>query len=298
MSFISLSKHVISGLFGIALITGLGHSTALGADPVSVSATTVFSQNFSTSSTPADYIGTGANQVNGFMSSTGFTWNISNGMLTGSRVAGGFGSITKKGLAIDSSSGTLGSVYSFDFDLQTPPPSNGTGLWFGIGTQYANDTVDAPTKTDSHSRFSILLRSDGTWSLNDINASITSTYSFSGKQTVTFVTNTSDTTFSYTEPFAGGVTRQLAANSWNAYVGNSLVLSGLASTATIDPTDFKLRAGGLNNTSIVLDNISVSTLQAVPIPETGASVTITALFVCTMVLVHRARKLRNTTQKM
>ncbi|RRJ95074.1 hypothetical protein Ga0100231_012905 [Opitutaceae bacterium TAV4] len=268
VSFTPLQERLSRKLSAIVLVASLALSASVsGADIVSVTELPLFSQDFSESNTLADYVGTGANQLDGFTGSVTLGWSVSNGILTGQRTAGGNGSFAKSGLKTDSGNQALGAVYSFDFELISTALASGSFVTFGAGSDYVVDG-NAPTDSNSHSRFSIT-RTSGGWAIGGLSGATGTSATYTGKEKITFVTNTSDAAFSYSAPSGTSVT--LSANTWNVWVGTDLALSGTSMGASIDPTGFKLRLGatGTDAINITLDNFSVAALHATQVPEPG-----------------------------
>lgn len=266
-------------------------SVAIGHASVNVTPTVVFEQNFDSGSDLADYSGAELGQFDAIVASgSNFTWSVSNDGLLGTRTTSNVGALIKTDLAIGSQS-ALGSIYSFDFQTVGTPTANlSTAFTFLVGSEFGSDT-SLPDNSSVHSRFSIYLSTDGSWTIRDTAAGVNAAELYSGKQRITFVLNSSDSEFSYSAPT--GTSVSLSANAWDVWVGDSLALSGRgATTASVDPSDFKIRFAPNSTISaaILLDNIQVSSLQATSIPEPSATAML--LGVISLGAVAMARRTR------
>ena len=238
------------------------------ASAVSVShAQVVFTQNFSSSTTVTDYMGSGANQFTGINSGgTDFNWTIGGGALQGARtnVSGGAsGSANKVGI-LSLTSGA--ASYAFDFNATTGTNNTaGTNdVFFQVGSGYTATSTGAQT-AQTYAQFPIDLLNNNQYSVSSTSGTVT----LSGAHHFTFDLNNTGGPVTFITP--AGAPLVVANDTFALFYDTTTLASGLSvsatgGTASLDITDFKVRYG------VDFGTISIDNLTVTAVPEPGTCV--------------------------
>lgn len=219
-------------------------------------ATTIFSQNFDSSSTVSDYVSTTPNnsQFNAIgTSGAGTTVAINSGALVYTRSNANAGNFSRT--TDFSPVPTLMSI-QFDLNVNSTGAAATSAAIFQVGNLTTNNSADSNANTHSRIAFNILNSANG-FVVRDINGGTNSASTYTGTQTVLWLINDSGSTQSYTAP--DGSTDSLANDTFDVWVGTNRAFNdAAATTGTVPLTDFKwvITAGAA--TTFTFDNISVS----------------------------------------
>ncbi|QQS35299.1 MAG: T9SS type A sorting domain-containing protein [Ignavibacteriales bacterium] len=232
------------------------------ADPVYVNSTTPSNSQFTFLS---------ANNANMYISvpATGDTAN----MLTFFRNGSGNGYFTRN---VAFAGPPTALQVKFDFRLWTSSAnSSQQPVNFYVGTSTTNSNSESDT-SNGHSRFTIGFRSDGSFIVGPYTATpspIPATYT--GTQTITFVTNNSGSEITYTAP--NGSSETLADDSYDLWVGTNKELDNFPARDGAQSLNvFKMRFGQSTTSSISIDNLTITDPPAPPSPITSHFRTVTS----------------------
>lgn len=208
------------------------------------------------------------------------SWSISGGALQAQRTAtsGGGGAAAR---STDLNMTDFGYVQlSFNaIDITTADASNTQTIGFYIGNSLLGTTSGTPTNSNVYARFGIQLSNASTeaWTVRDMTNAVTFGTTYTGAQTITFVFNNTGSSMSYS--LGSSINSATLANdSFDLWVGNtrafasSTVQTPSMGSGTI--TDFKLLvgAGGSGLGTAQFDNLTISSISAVPEPSTYAAI--------------------------
>ncbi|HEX9955989.1 MAG TPA: hypothetical protein VGA96_01995 [Fibrella sp.] len=203
--------------------------------------TTLFQQDFSSSTSIASYISStpGTDKFNGL---SGPSATIVNGTLQFNRTTNG----TTGGFAhsTDLSPASNSLYIQLDFEVvSTTAVAGSSALVFYVGSGFTSSPT-SPDVADQYARFGIgFTNTGGQFTVRYIGpggAGSVSSSPFTGKQTLTFVLNNTGSIVTYLQP--GGGTQTLANDTYDLWVGTTEVFNGRAVlTPTQSTTDFKLR---------------------------------------------------------
>ncbi len=233
-------------------------------------AQTLFSQNFNSSSTLSNYVGTGAGQFDAITVGGTGTATISDGALDLTKNSSNSATFARTTNLTSASA----LIYQFDFSIagnttaqtSSNAPSNTGSVSFYIGSGLTTSTTGEAAGAIT-ARFNLgWTTTDGQWNLINPAGSVSGNQS--GSQTITWYVNNSAASFSYTGPDSG--THTIAAGAYDLWIGSTRSFAGTSVTTTgLDATDFKFRWGNAaSNATLSFDNFSVS---AVPEPSTYAA---------------------------
>jgi hypothetical protein len=257
-----MNKHFL--LYILLILIGTGKISAQ-----------LLEQDFSSSTTVANYVSATPN--NGQFNSISSTGNSAVSIeTTGSnklrleRLTSGAATYSR---TTDFNPEPSAIIYQFDLTVSGNSTSQTTGAVWQVGSGFStNNSAEAIASV--HSRIGLNWTTvDGQFSLRNIGASTSST-TFSGTQTITWVINNSGSTLSYRAP--DGTNETLGNDMADVWVGTTRVFNELpATTATQTLVDIKfvLTAG----TAIVdIDNILIAEVPAVPVSAAATNVTSTS----------------------
>lgn len=219
-----------------------------------------FTQDFSSSTTASDYVGSDANHFDGMTtdSKANFSWSIASNALVATKSLGYGGALTR---STDLPT-VSGAIYQFSLNVVTATSTQSLpGIYFQVGAGFDTST-SAADSPNVHSQFAINLNTDGTYVFRNVNANTNGSKSFTGTQNIFFVVNNTGGTLTYTAP--DGTSQTVQNDKWDLWVGKSQQFDeAAATTASVAPTDFKLTWGATGGDGrIQLDNFSV-----IPVPE-------------------------------
>ena len=231
---------------------------------------TLFTQDFSSSSTLSNYIGSGSGQFDAISPGTPNTATITGGALTLNKTSNNSAAIART-TNLPTSSALL---VQFDFSISgnsvvqnsSNAQSNNSTVSFYLGSGLSTSTT-GETNSSVTARFNIgWTATSGQWNL--LSSSGTASANQSGSQTISWYVNNGSSNVSYTGPDAGSYS--VAAGTYDLWIGSTRSFSGTAVTTTgLDATDLKFRWGAsAANGTATFDNIAVS---AIPEPSTYAA---------------------------
>ncbi len=239
--------------------------------PALAHAQTLFSQNFGSSSTLSNYVGSGTGQFDAITPGTGNSASVSGGALTLTKAANASATIART-TDLTASSALL---FQFDFSISgnTAAQTSSTAqsntsaisvyLGSGLTTSATGEGNSAVT-----ARFNIgWTTTDGQWNL--ITPSGTTSANQTGNQTISWYVNNGGSSLTYTGP--DSTSYSVAAGAYDLWIGSTRSFAGTSVTTTgLNATDFKLRWGnGAANAAMTFDNFAVS---AIPEPSTYAAI--------------------------
>ncbi len=227
----------------------------------------LFSQNFSSSSTVADYISATPTtaQFTSINNATNNPTSITGGVLRFSKSGGSTGYFART--TGFSSTPTLIQI-KFDFQISSQASAGSNEATFYVGDGLTDNA--SVSNSNFHSRVSFNFEAtSGEFSLRDVGASTNGANTYSGKQTITFVVNNSDATQTYTPP--GGGTESVAKDTYDIWVGSTKEINdGAATTATAELKQIKfLYPSGSVNANLDFDNFVITELSTLPISLTS-----------------------------
>lgn len=249
---------------------------------VDLKAQVIFTQDFSASTTVADYVNS-TSPTNGqwnsiSVSGAGTTVSITNGALVFSRT-GNAGSFSR---TTDFSPTPTALMVQFSLSVSGNTSAQTTAAVFQIGSGFGTAN-SAETNANTYTRFGINLGGTaGEFTLRNL-ATSTNSGTLSGTQALTWVINNTGGSITYTAP--DSTTRSLSDDTAELWAGNSIVLSAMAATtASQTMTDMKF-AFTAGTGSISFDNFVIT---AIPEPSTYAA--LAGLAALIGVMVHRRRQ--------
>ncbi|TZF86469.1 hypothetical protein FW774_05355 (plasmid) [Pedobacter sp. BS3] len=233
--------------------------------------TTLFTQDFESSTAYTDYIG-GANKfayINTDNSATN-TISITDGKLTFAKT-----DASSKASAGKSSLAATFIKASFDFSVSGNTSESGNAVIISYGNGFTSTTGN-PGIGITHSRIFIAFQSvSGKFSVLPYESPALPVPTdpsliFSGEQTISWFINNTGSAVTYPAP--DGTNHNLADDSYDVWVGagnttatQKLIVNGhTAATGTVDLNSFKI--GYVNSTgTIQLDNITVQSFTPLPV---------------------------------
>lgn len=218
----------------------------------------LFQQNFSTSTTVADYVNASAptsGQFNAISTSgSGTVLSINTGggnnklRFNRSNNAGAFSRTT------DFSPAPISLIYKFDIAVSGNTTAQTTAATFQVGSSYGiGNSPEANAST--HSRIGLNYTStNGTFQFRDLTNSINSS-NLSGVQSITWVINNSGNTLNYTAP--DGSTESVLNDTYDLWAGTTKLFNNVsATTASQSLSDLKFVIN--NGTGIIdFDNFDI-----------------------------------------
>ncbi|TDX86297.1 T9SS type A sorting domain-containing protein [Epilithonimonas xixisoli] len=235
---------------------------AVVALTATATAQNTFQQDFSSSSTVADYVNTPAvgttDKFDGITTSnSGSVWSIDSGALKIART-GNAAQFARLGVTGD----TNAEVLSVQFDLSVSSSSSTTNAAaFYIGSGYSATANSAPSNASSNSRLGVnFSTTSGTFQLRNIAGSSNSA-NLTGVQKLTWIINNTSSEYTYTAP--DGSTQTVAASKSDVWAGNAIVFDEMvATTSGVALQDLKFAIS--NGTgSLTVDNFVI---KALPVP--------------------------------
>jgi hypothetical protein len=221
----------------------------------------LFQQDFSSSTTLADYISATPNtgQWNAIgTSGAQVTVSAANNNLRFTRGTGNAGSFSR---TTDFPGPPAALIVQFDLSVSGNSAAQTTAAIWQMGSGFGTAN-SAEANALVHSRFGLnLAATDGQFSLRNIGAG-TNGALLSGTQTITWVINNSGATLTYLAPDA---TQETVPNDTaDVWAGTTRVLDNVAATTgTVDLTDWKFVFSG-GSATITMDNFLINTLSATP----------------------------------
>jgi hypothetical protein len=169
----------------------------------------LFTQDFSSSTVVADYVDATAPTKNQFSLINGPVWSIEAGRIKMVKPAGSAGNL-RRWVAME---GTPVSAMSFSFDMEV------TGFSEAAGTRLYTGVIGEPVGGGNWMAWGI----DATGVANEWTVKGAS-QTFTGEQTIRIELNATGADLDYTDPLGG--TQTLADNSYDIWVGTTLVIDG------------------------------------------------------------------------
>jgi hypothetical protein len=238
----------------------------------SASAQVLFTQDFSSSSTVANYVNAATptqNQFTLISTPTGSAWSISSGELLLTQTTNANAAIRR---GIDMVGTPVGAL-SFSMDINfTFTSADNTRLLTGL--------IGSQSTTDAWLSFGI----DSTGTANTWNITSDATNTFTGPQTLTLVMNDSGAPITYTAPDSS--VQSLAFGAYDLWVGTTSVF--LDRTAGVN-TSFALNQFGMTvqNTAGGAGTFAFDNFNVVAVPEPATWGLLTATLTATMLLRRR-----------
>ncbi|MCF3649815.1 PEP-CTERM sorting domain-containing protein [Synoicihabitans lomoniglobus] len=257
-----ISRPLFRSLITVSLTTSAIHAQVL------------FNQDFTSSTDFEDYFSESpsAGQFNDINTGASNVATISNGTLTftksvaGSGGSSGFVRTTDIGL----NPNVLQFSFTFNVSGNSSDQTSGTQLVLQVGAGFGTG-VTAESNSEVHSRIAFnWTEIGGQWAIEPGGGGSASS-NYIGAQTVTWVVNNSGSSFDYTAPNSS--TTSVANDSYDLWIGDTLELTSVTATsASQSLTDFKFAFNtAANAATISFDNLSISSLSAVPEPSSFAT---------------------------
>lgn len=246
--------------------------------PMFVTAQTLLTENFNSSTTLSTYVGAGANQFDFIGATGGTTPSASSAYISSNRVVL---QRTNAGVAAISKTTDLSPTpdflkIKFKFAVSFGADASGiasptTGL-FVVGSGFATSAT-TEAAANRHSNLGFTIKSGSSFYLRDlVSSGFTNSATFTGEQQITWYINNSGSSISYANPDGSGLTTSLANDRADVWVGTSLVFTNLAAaTASQTLTDFKIYMNNPNgNSAVTIDDIEILTgASALPVSLTN-----------------------------
>ena len=217
---------------------------------------TLFTQNFSSSTTVANYIGAGANLFDQIVNSGGTnTLTITNGALQFARLSTGTTMSFSRTTDLHTPASTA-IMYKFDLNVSAGlATQNNTGLW-QVGTNFS--TTNAAEATNIYAQFQTDWVSGTSWRINGTAP----TFTTGSSQTITWVMNNTGGTISYTNPL--GASETVGDDQQDLWVGTTEILNNVAVTTPAGSiTDLKFSWNSGTGT-LAMDNFVITDLGQAP----------------------------------
>lgn len=221
-----------------------------------VSAQSTFQQDFSSSTTVADYVASPASGTTDKFdaitsSGSGTVWSAAGNNLKATRT-GNAGQFSRLGIT-----GTTAPVaMSVVFDVSvssTTAQTNAGGIFIGNG--YSSTANSTPTNATTNSRLGFnFTTTDGSFTIRNIAGGSNSSV-LTGVQKITWIINNSGADLTYTAP--DGSSQTVATNKADVWTGTTIAFDEMAATTNgvaLNDLKFAFTAG---TGSITLDNIVV-----------------------------------------
>jgi len=218
-------------------------------------------QNFSSSTTLSSYISAtpDSGQWNAISTSgAGVTVSTAANNLSFTRAAANVGSFSR---TTDFSPVPATMIYRFDLSVSGNSAAQTSAAVWQVGSGFGTSNA-AESNANTYARFALNFTStDGTFQIRDIQ-NTTNSGSLSGKQSMMWVLNNSDSAFSYTSPL--GTSVSVANDTADIWAGTSLLFNDVVvTTATQTMTDLKF-AFTAGTGTVTMDNFLIT----VPEPKT------------------------------
>jgi len=265
-------------MFDIRLLIG-GVALAVGAAPGTSRGAVIFSQNFSSSTNVASYVGAPPN--NGQFDQlardgVNVTISITGGALTFVR-SGNVAYFTR---STDFSPAPTSLLYQFDLSTAAHTlPQVGGAVWY-VGQDMPSAAAEPNAATNVYARFALnLTNTAGQFQLRHLDtdggagpdASVNSA-TFTGTQTVRWYLNNSGGPLAYTAP--NGAAASVGDDRYDLWLGNTLVFDEfLTQSPTLNLTDLKFMFSA-GQATLRIDNILIQT--PAPEPASAAAISVTA----------------------
>ncbi len=230
----------------------------------------LFSQNFSSSATVADYVNSSPNfgQFTAISNLTNNQTSINAGLLRFSKTGASSGYFARNSIF----SGPPSFVkVSFDFTLSGNTNlivSNNLATFF-IGETLLDGATD-PANSAVHSKFAFSFNnSNGSFFVRKLISASNGPNSYSGKQIITFIINNSGAGQSYISP--NGASENISNDTWDLWVGNTKEFDDIAATtASINLSSFRFSyPSASDNATLDFDNFVITELTVLPISLTS-----------------------------
>lgn len=229
-----------------------------------------FQQNFSSSSTLATYIGATANNFDNISTSGGsLTWSITGNKLRAVRTGNAGAATRTTNLSGIESANTAMVRAKFQVVASSGAQTSAGFFYIGKGFSTANS---APANTDVHARFAFnFTATSGQVVFRNTEAGANGS-TYSGQQSLLFVTNNSGVSKTYLAP--DGTVETVANDKWDLWVGTTrefnegTVTDALASNSL---SDFKILFNQGSGT-IEVDDILIDPIPDAPTATAATSV--------------------------
>jgi PEP-CTERM motif len=236
---------------------------------------TLFSQDFSSSSTVSSYVSSSSpttGQFNSIGAGASNTATISSSALVFNKTGN-----TSSGFVRTTDFSTTPSALLFSFDLNVTGNSvsetSSTNVILQLGSGFST-SVGAEANSAVHSRIAInWTATSGHWSIRRGGVTGTSAVSgnYTGSQTVRWYVNNDTTSISYRGP--DNLIYSLASDTYDVWIGltrETNLTSVGATSGTVALNDFKFAYNSAGeNASITLDNLAIT---AIPEPSTYTAI--------------------------
>ncbi|MGH8046616.1 MAG: hypothetical protein ACREKL_05180 [Chthoniobacterales bacterium] len=249
--------------------------------------TTLFSQDFSSSTTVSNYVSASSPTTGQFnaISTSGAAkaWTINTSPDNSLQLASTGGNAAYSSRTTDFSITPLIVAYTMELQWVSSSTALTSSTQFFLGSGFGTGN-SAETNANTYAKFGLNTTASNGFVVRDISGSTNGATTFAaGTYTVSWYLNNSGASATYLAP--DGSTESLANDTWDIWVGTSKQLNDRAVTTTTQSiTDFKLGSDGNGTYTYRLDDISI---VAIPEPREVAIAIMGLLGV--LIFVHRRR---------